>query len=238
MRWLRRLATPALACLLAAGPVLADEPSRLNLEPAPWTGGPVVSLNQQRADAVARRLQASGLLREYHIDITCAGDTVELTGTVGDAFQCDEAARLAQGVPGINRVLNRLQVPQPPFQPGAVARTQLDEQPEPVPPPTRLEGTLPPEPLPSFRFAPPGGIYSQPPPMPPYAWPTYAPFNNYSRVAYPIAYPYEAFPFIGPPYPFPRVPLGWRHVKLHWDDGHWWLSTHAQKHDWWVLRYW
>jgi hypothetical protein len=34
------------------------------------------------------------------------------------------------------------------------------------------------------------------------------------------------------------VPLGWRCVKLEWDDGHWWYSSHAQKRDWWHLRYW
>ena len=59
------------------------------------------------------------------------------------------------------------------------------------------------------------------PRLPPYAWPTYAPYNNYSRVAYPTAYPYNAFPFIGPYYPFPKVPLGWRKVQLEWEDGHW-----------------
>ena len=52
------------------------------------------------------------------------------------------------------------------------------------------------------------------PPLPPYAWPTYAPHNNVSRVAYPEAYPYNAFPFIGPFYPFPKVPLGWRKVTM------------------------
>jgi hypothetical protein len=77
-----------------------------------------------------------------------------------------------------------------------------------------------------------------PPKMPPYAWPTYAPYNNYSRVAYPTLYPYNAWPFIGPFYPFPKVPLGWRSVKLQWNDGHWWYSKTATGHDWWRVRYW
>ena len=34
--------------------------------------------------------------------------------------------------------------------------------------------------------------------MPPYAWPTYAPYDNFSRVATPLAYPYNSFPYIGP----------------------------------------
>jgi hypothetical protein len=74
--------------------------------------------------------------------------------------------------------------------------------------------------------------------MPPYAWPTYAAYNNYSRVGYPLAYPYKSWPFIGPLYPYPKVPLGWRAVKLEWDDGYWWYSKVGCKHDWWKLRYW
>ena len=77
-----------------------------------------------------------------------------------------------------------------------------------------------------------------PPPMPPYAWPSYAPYNNYSRVAAPSMYPYQSWPFIGPPYPFPKVPLGWRSVNLRWIDGHWWYGRTATGHDWWRVRYW
>ena len=76
-----------------------------------------------------------------------------------------------------------------------------------------------------------------PPPMPPYAWPTYAPYNNLSRVAYPTEYPYEAWPFIGPMYPFPKVPPGWRAVTLEWEDGYWWYKRKATGHDWWRVRY-
>ena len=76
------------------------------------------------------------------------------------------------------------------------------------------------------------------PKMPPYAWPTYAPYPNYSRVAYPTAYPYNAFPFIGPFYPFPKVPLGWRSVKLEWDDGHWYLGRLSTPHDYWRVKFW
>lgn len=82
------------------------------------------------------------------------------------------------------------------------------------------------------------GAGMMPPPLPPYAWPTYAPYNNFSRVAYPTAYPYEAFPYIGPYYPFPKVPPGWRSVKLEWDDGYWWFSKTANKHNWWKVRFW
>src|SRR5437763_980589 len=94
------------------------------------------------------------------------------------------------------------------------------------------------EPIP-IQGGPPGfPSATPPPPLPPYAWPTYAPYNNHSRVAYPNLYPYESFPFIGPFYPFPKVPLGWRSVTLQWEDGHWWYGRNATGHDWWRVRYW
>lgn len=76
------------------------------------------------------------------------------------------------------------------------------------------------------------------PPLPPYAWPTYAPHNNFSRVAYPQAYPANAFPFIGPYYPFPKVPMGWRSVRLEFDDGFWWMGRKSAPHDYWRVRFW
>jgi hypothetical protein len=97
---------------------------------------------------------------------------------------------------------------------------------------------FPPEPTPIFQAPTPAPYDLNPPKMPPYSWPTYAPYNNYSRVAYPEAYPYNAWPFIGPMYPFPKVPLGWRSVKLTWEDGHWWFRQTATGHDWWHIRYW
>ena len=82
------------------------------------------------------------------------------------------------------------------------------------------------------------GAALNPPTMPPYAWPTYAPYNNYSRCAYPNEYPYAAFPYIGPMYPFPKVPLGYRAIKLEWEDGHWWYGRTTCKNDWLKVRYW
>lgn len=76
------------------------------------------------------------------------------------------------------------------------------------------------------------------PRLPPYAWPTYAPYNNMSRVAYPQSYPYNAFPYIGPYYPFPKVPLGWRKVVLEWEDGHWYYGKLASPQDMWRVKFW
>lgn len=94
------------------------------------------------------------------------------------------------------------------------------------------------DPTPIGQFGP-GALYDGgSPKMPPYAWPTYAPYNNFSRVGYPQEYPWQAFPYIGPFYPFPKVPLGFRAIKLEWEDGHWYYGRTATKRDYWKIRYW
>lgn len=65
--------------------------------------------------------------------------------------------------------------------------------------------------------------YDQPN-LPNYAWPTYAAYPNYAAVTYPKQYSPSAWPYIGPFYPYPQVPLGWRKVSLQWDDGLWYLD--------------
>jgi hypothetical protein len=60
--------------------------------------------------------------------------------------------------------------------------------------------------------------------MPGYAWPSYASYPNYAAITYPKQYSPSAWPYIGPFYPYPQVPLGWRKVCLEWDDGWWFLD--------------
>jgi hypothetical protein len=64
--------------------------------------------------------------------------------------------------------------------------------------------------------------------MPNYAWPSYASYPNYAAVTYPKQYSPTAWPYIGPFYPYPQVPLGWRKVTLEWDDGWWFLDFKDQ----------
>lgn len=64
------------------------------------------------------------------------------------------------------------------------------------------------------------------PNLPGYAWPGYAASPNYGAVAYPKQHSASAWPYIGPFYPYPQVPLGWRKVSLEWDDGFWHLDFH------------
>jgi hypothetical protein len=69
-----------------------------------------------------------------------------------------------------------------------------------------------------------GGTQASTPGYPNYAWPSYAPYPNFSAVGYPTAYPWQAWPNIGPIHPYPEVPLDWRAVTLRWDDGIWFLD--------------
>jgi hypothetical protein len=68
--------------------------------------------------------------------------------------------------------------------------------------------------------------------MPGYAWPSYAAYPNYAALTYPQQYSPTAWPYIGPFYPYPQVPLAWRKVSLEWDDGWWFLdfSAHNSSH--------
>ena len=68
------------------------------------------------------------------------------------------------------------------------------------------------------------GIVSDNANLPGYAWPAYAAHPNYGAVSYPKQYSASAWPYIGPFYPYPQVPLGWRKVSLEWDDGWWFLD--------------
>jgi hypothetical protein len=87
-------------------------------------------------------------------------------------------------------------------------------------------------PLPMYASANGGGgpapsRYDQPC-LPNYAWPSYAAYPNYAAVTYPKQYSPTAWPYIGPFYPYPQVPMGWRKVTLEWSDGWWFLDFKDQ----------
>jgi hypothetical protein len=69
--------------------------------------------------------------------------------------------------------------------------------------------------------------YDQPH-LPNYSWPSYAAYPNYAGLTYPKQYSPTAWPYIGPFYPYPQVPLGWRKVSLEWADGWWFLDFDDQ----------
>jgi hypothetical protein len=221
-------------------PLPAQEPARFRAEsgPAITTASPV-SINQRLADTIAEQLRQSDRLRHYVVDVIVQDGTAELKGTVADQAQHDEVIHTVQGVPGVEQIIDHLSATGAgPLTPVQAVTSPLETLPTPqnVPGPQGPNFVV--EPAPVFQAPLPGPYDLNPPKMPPYAWPTYAPYNNYSRVAYPELYPHSSWPFIGPLYPFPKVPLGWRSVKLEWQDGHWWLSRYATPHDWWLLKYW
>ena len=99
---------------------------------------------------------------------------------------------------------------------------------------TELRGPVAPNgaPMPMYQAAAAqAGVaparYDQPC-MPNYAWPSYAAYPNYAAVTYPKQYSPTAWPYIGPFYPYPQVPLGWRKVTLEWDSGWWFLDFKDQ----------
>ena len=71
------------------------------------------------------------------------------------------------------------------------------------------------------------------PNMPDHAWPSYAQYPNSAAVSYPQQYSASAWPYIGPFYPYPQVPLGWRDATLRWDDGQWNLMFKPRTDRWW-----
>lgn len=101
-----------------------------------------------------------------------------------------------------------------------------------------------PAPMPAYG-GPAGGpaaagsnvIYNQPG-LPNYSYPTYSQYPNYASVSYPSQYSASAWPYIGPFYPYPQVPLGWRKAQLEWDDGYWHLNFSPRTERWWWFLDW
>ncbi len=221
------------------------------LDPPTQTPSPLTIRvnNQEMAERIAARLRQSGQLQHYDVNVRFHEGTVELSGSVADSEQRDRVLRLLQVMPGVQHVVEHLSiagaiVPMQAAIPETLPPVQSSNPMPPAAPPpgavvpgAAAPGAPPSEATPIFQAPTPAPYQLNPPRMPPYAWPTYAPYNNYSRVGYPLAYPYNSFPFIGPVYPFPKVPLGWRSVRLEWDDGFWWYSKTATRWDWWKLRY-
>jgi hypothetical protein len=123
-------------------------------------------------------------------------------------------------------------VPVPPSAPLPVPAVR-PIPPAPLPPgaegPGMAGNGVPAGPIPMYPAGAAGGpapMRTDQPSMPATAWPTYSAYPNYAAVTYPKQYSPTAWPYIGPFYPYPQVPLGWRKVSLQWDDGWWQLEFH------------
>jgi hypothetical protein len=202
------------------------------------------SANQSTADAVANVLRMSRPLAGQRIEIETRGGAVTLSGTVASMALKSEAISRTQQVPGVSRIIDRIQVADSRVQPvqyqvafgpkrgnasyGGAGDVIYDGSAAAGP---SYGGSAGPSyggmdggPVPEGPAGAPGMTQTTAPGNPNYAWPSYAPYPNFSAVGYPTAYPWQAWPNIAPPYPYPEVPLDWRAVTLRWDDGIWWLD--------------
>ena len=217
--------------------------------------------NQKIAESIASALGTVGL-NSYDIEIRVQDGLATLGGVVGTADQKRQAQHIANQVAGVNRVNNLLTTdgisparfqpgstpppapaalqPTPPTAPGApatpAATANAPYTAPPVPHMAPVAPVMPAAPAaPSpYAQAQPGvqqASYDQPN-MPGYAWPSYAQYPNYAAVTYPQEYSPSAWPYIGPFYPYPQVPLGWRKAQLEWDDGYWNLNFSPRTEKW------
>lgn len=192
--------------------------------------------NQAVAEQIGSALASAGL-EGYDVEIRYSNGVCTLAGEVDSPAQKARAHQLVSQVPGVESVSNQLRVagmrPQagPYGQPGNPYMMAGYQGPAGAPMPMGPGVPAPP------GYGHPGAgspqaIYNQPN-LPEHAWPAYAQYPNYAAVNYPSQYSASAFPYMGPFYPYPQVPMGWRDATLRWDDGQWNLQFNQRTDKWW-----
>lgn len=200
------------------------------------------SNNQEVAEQIGAALTAANL-DGYDIGIRFQGGVCVLEGTVQTQAERATAQRVCSQIPSVRSVANRLACAQEPAAP-----QQRGPQGQYYPASYRQPGD-PAAPQPAMPMGPGAGVpmpptYGHPgmgasqavyngPSVPDYAWPSYAQYPNSAAVNYPTQYSASAWPYIGPFYPYPQVPLGWRDATLRWDDGQWNLMFRTRTDKWW-----
>ena len=218
------------------------------------TPAPPANANQQVAEQIAQAL-AANQLSGLDIEVRYNSGVATLAGAVPHPQAAAIAHQVTSSVPGVQQVDNRLVVPgmPPAGYPGAGQPNALQQvshqRAMPVNPAMLAAGAM------GGMAAGAMGMGSGPgagphahgahgpshlaydlPNLPNYSWPTYAPYPNYAQLSYPKEYSASAWPYIGPFYPYPQVPLGWRQVQLEWDDGAWNLNFRPRTDKWfWYL---
>lgn len=213
--------------------------------------------NTAVANQVAASLSQVGLVG-YDIEIRCNNGVATLVGEVATVGQRQAAGAAASQTPGVKSVNNQLKVtgpisqtafnPEPMAYPGSPQMMQMQGQ---GMPPQLMGPGMPPQMMQQAGYMQPG-MQMDPgmnptamgyaptsfnnPHLPQHAWPSYAQYPNSAAVSYPTQYSASAWPYIGPFYPYPQVPMGWREVSLEWDDGQWNLNFNKEKDKWyWIL---
>lgn len=197
------------------------------------------SNNQQVAESIAAALGSAGL-NGYDIQIGFQNGTAILAGNVANPQQRALAERVASQVAGVNSVSNQLTAP------GAISQQQQQQQAQYQQAAAQqyaaqqqmyAQMAYQGQGVPTAGYGIPGSAGSQivhnSPNLPGHAYPSYASYPNYAAVSYPQQYSASAWPYIGPFYPYPQVPLGWRKASLVWDDGSWNLEFDNKTDKWW-----
>lgn len=211
--------------------------------------------NQQVAQQIADSLVAAGL-KDSGIEVRYKEGGCSLSGDLATPQQAMTAYQLASRVPGVEHVLtSNLTVAGQPFTPPAIQPAGYNQHammqqlqgpgmpgpgfPQPIhPAAAQYAAPQGVQPAGFGHHGPYGGglspheVYNSPN-LPDYAWPTQAAYDNYAAVSYPSQYDASAWPYIGPFYPYPQVPLGWRDAQLSWDDGYWNLKFNSRTDKWW-----
>jgi hypothetical protein len=222
------------------------------MNPASQAGGS----NQRVAEQIAQAL-AANRLNGLDIEVRYNAGKATLSGPVPHPQVAMIAHQLAASVPGVLQVDNRLQVAGMPGQPGGFPGTGHQGQ-NVMPVSHQAPGGMHPAMMAAGAMGGmaagamgmvPGGMgpgagphahgagnpshmaYDLPN-LPNHSWPTYAAYPNYAQVSYPKEYSASAWPYIGPFYPYPQVPMGWRQVQLEWDDGAWNLNFRPRTDRW------
>lgn len=204
--------------------------------------------NQEVAEQIAASMSAAQL-RGYDIEVMYQDGVCSLVGNVPTNAQRMAAEQAARAVPAVRAVRNNLQTTQEPSGPaqgmggypgmGGPGMPPAGIHPAAYQPgamgPGGPAGPGGPMPMASYGHGQPMGnpaMYNGPA-MPEHAWPSYAQYPNSAAVTYPQQYSASAWPYIGPFYPYPQVPLGWRDATLRWDDGQWNLQFRQRTDRWW-----
>ena len=211
---------------------------------------PVVTDNQI-AMLISGELKAkkeNGTLTNFSLQMTVKDGKVWLQGYVPSRKQRDMAIAAAEAIPGVAEVINEIDIQLPitrdiaAMVPQVLRRQGPLNAPNLAQVPVAMAGALAAAPAAMLGAAPgqgPGQMASsqmgvsraryEQPQVPNNAWPSYAAHPNYAAVTYPKQYSASAWPYIGPFYPYPQVPLGWRKVTLEWDDGWWFLDFSSRR---------
>ncbi len=178
-----------------------------------------VNPNQQVAERIATAIAERQDIAGYDVDIEYKDGVCTLRGTVSRPQDIDVLVQTVKDLGVAKQVVTDIAVRSQKVKP---ANYQEEAPAPPAQAPAAQSEVLAP-PAPEWRFTGQPSQYRRPF-RPPFAWPFKAPYPNYSAVQYPRILHGCEFPYIGPFYPFPEPPLGWRKVTLTWHDGFWLLK--------------